>query len=174
MSEGTKVIAGVPGNSPEEVKKPLVSRGTNIEKGTYIHHVRNLELAVCLFSVGVPLRSDPPYTHVRLADGTDQTTYHFEERDREGQFRTADLIKAFSQDMAWIEKHAVHPFTFAMCAVKNLALFKEHQTRSTPFVGFKAPNGDAILYVKEHSRKYRNCIAKGMIQVNPGAKQISK
>jgi hypothetical protein len=169
MSEGNNTVP-VKGThqSPSVATKPLVGRESKIERGSYIHHVRNLELAACLVSVGIKLRKDPPYTHVKLTDGTDQWTFHFEERDTEGHLKTAEMIKAFSQDMEWIEKHPVHPMTFAMCAIKNLASFKEHMLRSVGFVGFKAPNGEATLYVKDGSRKHKNCIAKGMIQVNPG------
>ncbi len=137
-------------------------------KGTSIYHVRNLELAVCLFSIGVPLRKDPPYTHVSLKNGEDHWTFHFESCDKQRQLKTQELIKAFTEDMAFIEKNPLHPMTFAMCALKNLESFKQHVLHDIPYVGYKAPGGTATLWVKKGSKKEANCLAKKMIRVNPG------
>lgn len=135
-----------------------------VKDGTAVVHVRNLDLAVCLLSVGVPLRKDPPYTHLRLKNGEDQWTFNFDTTDSDGQFNTSDLIAAFKEDMKFIDENPVHPFTFAMCALKNLDSFKRHMLQSVPYVGFRAQGG-ATLFVKEGSKKYRNCKAKGMVQI---------
>jgi hypothetical protein len=148
MSEGS--------NTPQGVNE--------ITDGTAVIHIRNLDLAICLLSVGVALRKDPPYTHHKLKNGAHQWTFNFEPKDSDGQFLTMDLVEAFKQDMKFIEENPVHPMTFAMCALKNRELFKKHMSKSVPYVSFRAQGG-ATLFVKEGSRKHRNAVAKGMVQV---------
>ena len=126
-----------------------------VTNGVAVVHVRNLDLAVCLLSVGVSLRKDPPYTHVKLKSGDINWTFNFNPEDDDGQFKTMDLIAGFKEDMKFIEENKVHPFTFAMCALKNLASFKRHMSKDIPYVAFKA-QGTAVLYVKEGSKKHRN------------------
>jgi len=137
---------------------------TNVKQGTEIVLVKNLDLAVCLVSVGVRLRSDPPYSAVKTEAGVVSVTYNFHSRSACGTYLTMDLCKAFSEDMKWIAAHPSHPFTFAMVAVKNLESFKESLARAVPFVSFRA-SGAAVLYVKEGSEKHRRCVAKGMTQI---------
>lgn len=135
-----------------------------VTNGTAVVHIRNLDLASCLTAVGVALRKDPPYTHVRLANGEDQFTFNFESRDSDGQFTTMELAEAFRQDMRFIDENPVHPFTFAMCALKNQRNLKRWMKNSTPYVGFKW-RGGAVLYVIKGSRKHKNAIAKGLTQI---------
>ena len=135
-----------------------------VTNGTAVVHVRNLDLAICLLSVGVALRKDPPYTHLKLRNGEHQWTFNFEPQDVDKQWKTMDLVVAFSKDMEWIEKNPLHPFTFAMCALKNRDRLKTWMAKSTPFVAFKATGG-ATLYVMEGSKKHRNAVAKGMVQL---------
>jgi hypothetical protein len=156
-------------STPQAVVTKRNSVKSDITKGTMIFHVKNLDLAVCLISIGIPLRKDPPYTHIRLLDGTSDWTFHFESCDAQKQLKTSDMIKAFKADMEWIAKNPIHPMTFAMCSVKNRESFLSHMARDVPFVGYKSPGGTAVLYVKEGSQKQANCEAKGMKRVNPGA-----
>lgn len=139
-------------------------KDNQLVNGSAVIHVRNLDLAVCLLSIGVPLRSDPPYTHHKLANGEHQWTFNFEPNDVDGKITTMDMVAAFKQDAKWIEENPLHPMTFAMCALKNREIFKKHMSKSTPYVSFRAQGG-ATLFVMEDSRKHRNCIAKGMVQV---------
>lgn len=137
----------------------------SIQNGTTIIQVRNLDLAVALLSVGVPLREDPPYTHVKFKDGTVRWTFHFEPTDVDGVYKTSDLINAFNEDMKWIEANPRHPFTFCMVAVKNLEAFKSHMLHDVPYLAFKAQGGRAVMYVKEGSKKHKNCVVKRMQQL---------
>ena len=136
------------------------------QEGDVIWRVANTELAVCLLSVGIPLRTDlNSYVHTKLKDGTDQWIFLFGAEDRDGVLKTGDLIHGFTEDMKWIKEHPDNPFTYAMCAVKNLYAFKQHMRRDVPFVGFRSPAGKSVMWVKDGSRKYRNCVTKGMVQV---------
>lgn len=80
---------------------------------------------------------------------------------------TQELIKAFSEDMKWIHQNPEHPFTFAMCAVKNMDWLKSNMVRSVPIVSYKSPSGSAVLFIKEGGKKEKNCIKKGMVRCNP-------
>jgi hypothetical protein len=144
-----------------EGKPSPVNKVTN---GTAVVHVRNLDLAVCLLSVGVALREDPPYTHHKLKNGEHQWTFNFEPQDSDKQWKTMDFVAAFNEDMKFINANPLHPFTFAMCALKNKQQLRAWMSRSTPYVSFKAPGG-ATLFVLEGSKKHRNAVAKGMVQV---------
>lgn len=135
-----------------------------VTQGSRIIHVRNLDLAVCLLSVGIPLRKDPPYTYYKNKDGFKQITFNFEDSDPDKQLNTLTLVQAFSEDMKWTEENPVHPFTFAMWAVKNLYSFKDHFKKDTPYVCFKA-GGDTRMWVKEGSKKHKMCKLKGMTQI---------
>jgi len=134
-----------------------------VHNGTSVIHVRNLDLAVCLLSVGVLLRKDPPYVHHKLSNGEHQWTFNFEPFDSDNQFRTMELVDAYKADAKFVKENPVHPMTFAMCAVKNLSSFKIHMAKSVPFVSFRVQGG-ATLYVLEGSKKHRNCVDKGMVQ----------
>lgn len=144
-----------------------MSNGKDINQmvnGSAVIHVRNLDLAACLLSVGVALRKDPPYTHLKLENGEHQWTFNFEPKDMDGKLNTMTMVAAFKEDLKFIEDNPLHPFTFAMCALKNRQQLKQWAVKSTPFVSFKA-SGGAVLYVLEGSKKHRNAVAKGMIQV---------
>lgn len=161
----------VSGNSlPSDIeggKNALVSKPF---KGSRIYYVKNLDLAVCLLSLGIRLRDDPPLTHVRYPDGFDEVTFNFDTESEDGSIQTADMIKAFSNDMQFIEKNPEHPMSYAMSAIKNRVSLLDVIKNSVPYIAFSStPNGPPI-YVKEGTAKHKNCIAKGMIQVMPRKK----
>ncbi len=138
----------------------------SIRGSSYIP-VANLDLAVCLLSVGIPLYTHKTHNHVRLKDGREKWVFNFQVSDKDGTLDTQELIKAFSEDMKWIEENPEHPFTFAMCAIKNMDWMKANMVRSVPIVAYKSAGGSAVLFVMEGSKKDKNCIKKGMIRCNP-------
>lgn len=139
---------------------------SDIKSSSFIR-VANLELAVCLLSVGVPLYKHKSHNHVRLKDGKEKWLFNFQECSEDGSMNTQELIKAFSEDMKWIHQNPEHPFTFAMCAVKNMDWLKANMVRSVPIVSYKSPSGSAVLFIKEGGKKEKNCIKKGMVRCNP-------
>ena len=163
LNAAQPAIADADGTVAETI--PMDEVQPTIGQGTVIWKVSNTDLACCLVAVGIKLRKDPPYTHVKRSDGTEQWTFLFEAQTEDGVLKTGDMIQAFTQDMKWIENKPDHPFTFAMCAVKNVHQFHEHMQNDVPFVGFRSKSGRAIMYVKENSRKHRRAIDKGMIQI---------
>ena len=152
----------------DEDRPPLQPRPAvnQIGEGTVVHQIKNLDLAIALISIGVPMRKDPPYTAVRMTDDTIDWTFNFEAQDSDGQFTTAELVDAFRQDMKFIEENPVHPMTFVMCALKNRHSFLDHMARARPYVPFKY-DGGATMYVVEGSKKHQNMIAHGYEQCDP-------
>lgn len=145
-----------------------------LSRGTMVHRVTDFDLAVCLFSLGVPLRKDPPYTHAKLKNDKEKWVFNFEGETRDGKDQTSDLIKAYNEDMKFIEANPEHPMTFAMSALKNRQKFLDHMLRSKPYVAFRAPGGKASILVIEGSRRYKNCIRKGMVRCDPFEDQKHK
>ena len=140
-----------------------------IESGTQIIHVRDRMLAAAMLAIGIPLRKDPPFEHVKKKDGTEIITYNFFPSTEDGDVTAGECIEAWKRDLDWIKENPQHPFTFAMCAVKNLISFDEHAATNVPKVGFKTKHpafkGDAILLVKEGSKKHKAAIKRGLKQL---------
>lgn len=156
-----------PSGVDQEGKSALVDKPF---KGSTIYYVKNLDLAVCLLSLGIRLRSDPPLTHVRYPDGFDEVTFNFDSESEDGTIRTNDMIKAFSNDMQFIEKNPEHPMSYAMSAIKNRASLLDVIKNSVPYIAFSSSKNGPPIYVKEGTAKHKNCIAKGMQQVMPRKK----
>ena len=135
-----------------------------INQGSQIIHVKNIDLAACLLAVGVLLRKDPPYIHREWADGKEEVIFNFEAQTSDGMWATADLVKYFKEDMKFIQENPEHPFAFAMCAIKNGYSFRDHFKTHKPYVGFKLSGGQ-IMYVIKDSKKYKNCVRKGLTQI---------
>lgn len=140
----------------------------SIESGTQIIHVRDYKLAAAMMAVGIPLRRDPPFTHVEKKDGTRIITYNFFPATEEGDITASECVEAWKRDLDFIQENPEHPFTFAMCAIKNVDSFYEHKEQHTPYVGFKVRHkeiGDAVLLVKKGSRKHQAAIKRKLKQL---------
>lgn len=137
-----------------------------INNGTEIVHVRDKRLASALMAVGIRLRKDPAYVQIKKKSGQRVTIFNFLPRDDEGVFNTIELIKAWGQDLAFIEANPLHPFTFAMCALRNYQDTLDHLTNDTPYVEFVGrKNGrKATTLVKEGSRKHKEALRRGLTQ----------
>lgn len=134
---------------------------TSFAKGTVVYPVQNVDLASCLIAVGIPLRNDPPYVYGKQENGDEVLVCMFHPHNEAKDLHTEELIAAFSQDMKFIEANPTHPFTFAMCSIKNRASILDHIKNDTPQIGFRG-RGKGTLLVKEGSEKYHRCLAKGM------------
>jgi len=140
----------------------------HIAKDSLVIHVTNIDLAICLISVGIPLRDDPPFTHIRLLNGEERFIFNFHSASEDGTENTGKLIQAFREDAKFISENPTHPFTFAMCALKNRERFREVLSKSKPWVAFRnSRGGKANLLVVEGSRKHQQCIRKGMVRTDP-------
>ena len=162
------------GDNSNGTVEPLFDIETDeVTAGTQIIHVRNTQLAAALLSVGVPLRRDPPYRRVRKANGAEIVTYNFFPCSPDGSISAVECIKAWHKDLDFIKANPQHPFTFAMCAVKNLHDFNEHHRVKDPepFIAFRLPAEESplgvtsILTVKEHSKKAAAARARGYKQL---------
>jgi hypothetical protein len=129
--------------------------------------VSDKRLAAALIAVGCHLRKDPPYVMVEYADGSRRTTFNFLPTDADGVLRTEDLIKAWGEDLTFLDANPHHPFTFAMCALRNYQQILEHLTKDVPYVQFHAKyqGRQAILMVKKGSRKEEAARKRGLQQI---------
>lgn len=138
-----------------------------IQPKTAIYQVKDKRLAACLLAVGIRLRKDPPYLQVKTPDGAILTTFNFLPSCDEGLLKTGDLIKAWSRDLDFIKENPLHPFTFAMCAIRNYQDILEHLRNDVPYVAFSvvAEGKRATLLVKEGSRKHKAAEQRGMKRI---------
>lgn len=152
-----------------ETKKSVFSEDYDsvIHPKTAIYQVKDKRLAACLLAVGIRLRKDPPYLQVKTPDGVIHTTFNFLPSCDEGLLKTGDLIKAWSRDLDYISENPMHPFTFAMCAIRNYQDILEHLKNDVPYVAFSATadGKKATLLVKEGSRKHKAAEDRGMKRI---------
>jgi len=140
--------------------------GDTLEPGTEVIFVGDKRLAAALIAVGVHLRKDPPYVQVIRPDGSTQTIFHFLPLDSDGVLNTTELIKAWGQDLDFIQANPLHPFTFAMCALRNYQSILEHLQNDVPWVQFEGmKDGKKVnLLVKKGSRKEEAARKRGLRQ----------
>jgi len=138
-----------------------------IDSGTEVVHVRDKKLAACLLAVGIRLRKDPPYVYTRTKNGKEAVIFNFLPQDDEGELRTAEMIKAWNQDVKFIEENPFHPFTFAMCALRNYRDIIDHLQRDTPYLAFSTQRkGEpATLLVKPGSKRHKAALQRGYKQL---------
>lgn len=136
-----------------------------VKIGSNVVQVRDLNLAIALQSVGCLLYLDKPFVYRKSKEGLEVWVFNFLPFSGDGIFKTEELVKAYSEDMKWIQQNPNHPFTYVMCALKNMVTFKELTAKQKPMVSFRAGKGKAVLHVQEGSKKYDRCIGKGMTQV---------
>ena len=147
---------------------PFKAGEDQIKEGSSIIFVKDRELAAALIAVGIPPRKDPGYTHVKRADGSEQWTFHFYHATEDGQITTYECIEGWKGDIAWIQANPMHPFAFAMAAIKNLNKLRDLAKQDIPFVAFRvagSEGGTATLLVKEGGKKHQAAIKKGLKQV---------
>lgn len=151
--------------SNQKPKKPNLD--APIDNDTFVHQVTDLDLAVFLYSVGVPVRKDPPFTAARLKNGQIKWVFNFHTATRDGLKSTSELIRDWKGSDKYIADHPNDLLTGAMCALKNRISFLEKMAVVKPWVSFRSPKGRATVMCIEGSRRHANYIAKGWVQCDP-------
>jgi hypothetical protein len=145
----------------------VIQKDCSIQKGTTLYYVKDLNLAACLISLGIKLRSDPPVLHFKRPDGREDVTFSFTEATEDGKFLTAEMIKAYKNDAKFIQHNPDHPMSYLIAAVKNLVSLKNSLAKSIPYLAFRATKDSGVtIYVQEGTKKHQNCLAKGMVHVD--------
>ena len=138
-----------------------------IEKGTAITHVRNTLLAAGLIAMGIPLRDDPPFTHVKDKKGNEVFTYNFFPCTPDGRYHTMDLIVKWKKDLDFIAEeerkeemdpdYVIHPWARVVTALKNYQELLEGQRINIPFIPFEymSKQGPMVTLVQEGGKKYK-------------------
>ena len=143
-----------------------------IEKGTAITHVRNTLLASGLLAMGIPLRNDPPFTHVKSKSGKEIFTYNFFPSSTDGRYHTMELIAWWKRDLDFIAEeerkeakdpeYVIHPWARLITALKNYQEMLEGQAIDIPLIPFSymSSGGPMQLLVQEGSRKHKAALAR--------------
>lgn len=152
---------------PED-KKPLFDLDNDtLKQGDAVVQVRDPRLACCMIAVGIPLRRDPPYTHIRTKDGRDIWTFHFYPSDQDGEVTAHECIGAYKRDIEFINENPLHPFSFALATIKTWEQMQHHMNEvdPIPFLAFRSYADDgtpATVLVREGSPRHRGAVNRGM------------
>lgn len=140
-----------------------------IQNGDSVCMVADLDLAVCLFTLGFQLKGTNGLTHIKMKDGTERYSFMFNPTDQEGKYSTNDMLKAFKHYSKFIQDNQHHPMAVAIATLKNKAAVLSILKNSVPFIALRASgkNGGTTIFVQEGSKRHKNCLAKGMVQVDP-------
>lgn len=155
--------------------KPLFDpRQSEFQKGTAICHVRNTLLAAGLLSMGIPLRDDPAFTHIKNKAGREIFTYNFHPGDPLGRFNTSQLIGWWRRDLDFIASeerkesadpsYVIHPWARVLTALQNYKELLEGQAVNIPWIpfGYMSSQGPMQLLVKEGTRKHQAALKRGL------------
>jgi len=139
-----------------------------IKSGDSVCMVSDLDLAVCLFTLGFQLKGTNGLTHVKMKDGTEKYSFMFNPTDPEGRYKTNDMVKAFKHYSKFIQDNQSHPMAVAIATLKNKSAILNLLKKSVPYIALKSTNNDsATIFVQEDSKRHKNCISNGMVQVDP-------
>ena len=139
-----------------------------IKEGETVCIVSDFDLAICLLTIGFKLKSKDGVKHIRFKDGTDKYTFVFNDVDIEQKYKASEMVNAFKHYSKFIQENEDHPMAVAMAALKNKAVLTNLLKQSVPYIALKpSGSGTATIFVQEGSKRHKNCIANGMIQVDP-------
>jgi hypothetical protein len=160
-------------SNADKLLQTAKSRGA-ISSNTSIVRVTDFDLAVALFSVGVPLREDPPYTAARLKNGEVRWVFNFFSHTSDKKKKTMDLVSGYAQSDKYIAENPVDIFTGAMCALRNRSIFVERLAKVKPWVAFRSPTGQSTVQCIEGSKRHENYLKKGWVRCDPFEDQKPK
>tara|TARA_R100000808_G_scaffold9150_1_gene25322 strand:- start:581 stop:964 length:384 start_codon:yes stop_codon:yes gene_type:complete len=104
---------------------------------------RNTDLASALYSVGVDFHHDEPFAYLRNhSTGKEFTQWHFQPESRDGEHRTAELIKGW-HDPAWWEANREHPLSYVQAAMETRHALVDVIKKSSP-----------RIIIKKHGKTY--------------------
>lgn len=173
MSNGPLSKDGSLHSNKTESRPSVIDGEAKFGNGTSLFLVKDISLATCLISLGIKLRPDPPVTCLKKLNGELDITFSFMPSTDDGRFQTKEMIQAYYNEMKFVDKNPEHPMAYAMAVAKNLVSVQNWVTRSIPYVAFKASHSSsAVFYVPEGSKRHKNCVAKGMVQVDPQSNKL--
>jgi hypothetical protein len=139
-----------------------------VKEGDTVCIVSDFDLAICLLTIGFKLKSKDGVKHLRFKDGTDKYTFVFNDVDVEQKYKASEMVNAFKHYSKFIQDNQDHPMSVAMAALKNKAVLTNLLKQSVPYIALKpSTSSTATIFVQEGSKRHKNCIANGMVQVDP-------
>ena len=148
----------------KEISEQAQAKMLEVENGSTVVYVTDDHLAAALVAVGVPFQR-PAIIRRKAANGKEITQWMFSDKNVAGDLQTKSLIKEWNRWERFISVNPSHPFTFAICAVKNLPRIQEIKRDAKPYVSFRHPNGTHILHVSEGSKRHTEYVLQGLKQL---------
>ena len=146
-----------PGKAPE-------SDIVNLDNKSGVRFVHDDQLAAALSAVGIPFVK-PVVVKRESANATVRETFLFAERNAEGDMITGKLIKAWVKWEDFVSRNPDHPFTFAICAAKNVQRAQELRANAAAYLSFKVPGKKSIVHVVKGSKRHEALVTRGFQQV---------
>lgn len=161
-------------NSPPDHQEGYDILDTSpLSKGSRFCIVKDLDLACCLISIGIKIRTTPPVRNVKLPNGNRDLTFCFCDKSEDGKYITEKMIHGYYNDAKFVQENPEHPMAYAIATVKNRVSLRNAVDKSIPCLAFrKTAEKGAVIYVQEGSKKHQNCVAKGMVHVDPESQVV--
>ena len=139
-----------------------------MQEGDTVCLVSDFDLAICLLTLGFKLKGKDGVKHLRFKDGTDKFTFMFDNVDIDQKYKASDMVKAFKHYSKFVQDNQDHPMAIAMAALKNKSVMANLLKQSVPYIALKpTASSPATIFVQEGSKRHKNCIANGMVQIDP-------
>ena len=155
------------GNNSSQTGGVLIDTSP-IASGTKFFASSNLDVIVCLITLGFRVRRDPPVRVIKYPDGVLVTTVYFNMQSDCGKYDAEKVAVAFKHEAKYCNENPECPIAYVLAAIKNKSSIYRSLSEVTPSVCMRptAKSGPVITVV-EGSEKHKNCLLKGMVHVNP-------
>lgn len=141
---------------------------TELMAGSKYFFTPDLDVAICLVTLGFKVRRHPPVSVVKNPDGIVHTKVSFNVTSDCGKYTTDAFMAAYKHDAKYCNENPDCPMAYVIAAVKNKSSMIKALGEITPTVYMrKSQNSGPVIGVVENSEKHKNCLLKGMVHVNP-------
>ena len=138
---------------------------TRIGERSLVIQVSDRNLALFLVSVGVPLKTKPPFKHIELTSGEERWIFNFADRAIDGT-KTKVLVEAYQNPEKHLGKDTA--VSGALAILRNNEKFCDIEERSKPWRGYYHKKKPQITYwAKKDSQREQRLIERGYKRINP-------
>lgn len=107
---------------------------------------RDSHLAAALMAIGIAPCGAEPVTVVTFADRPGESfQFTLSGVSACGRYKTRDMLAAWREGEAWIDRHPEHPFAYAMACAKNYAAILRYIKRAERQVWLQRGRSIAML-----------------------------
>lgn len=123
------------------------------------YETTDLALAAALLSMDIPFCEEIPFAKIKTPNG-EQYKFFFQERSRDNQFSTGDMVKNWNNDQFYKE-NPDHPLAYLKCFTINRNGLLDAIKQSTEFVVIEK-NGKLAIISKNASKDLQDKIFSQM------------